>query len=742
MGHMDPHFAAARPEVVNLSRRNLLGAAAAGALVLGLGAPKHAPAAVGASPDRYPPGSAKGRDVAAFLTINPDETVTLRNPFGEMGQGVYTSVPQIIAEELDADIAAFRVEQAPHGPAWQIMFGDRLRLTGGSLTTRTTFTTFRVVGATARSMLMAAAARRWDVPVADLTTEPGKVLHAASGRAASYGSLAADAAALEPPADVKLRDPATFRLIGQPVPRTDVYVKSTGRAVFGIDTRVPDMRYAAVVHSPRYAEADSIDDTKARAMPGVVSVRKLPGGVAVVADSFWRAKQAAAALRITWSGGTIPADFSSSGHLAALQAGFAQKGETAEARGHADAPLAGAARVIEASYDAPYLSHATMEPQNATARFNPDGTLEVWLGNQAPDFFAQVAAGAGGVPVDKVIVHTPFLGGGFGRRFTYGMEVLAEAVLLAKAEGAPVKVVWHREEDFARDHFRPLSAVHFRARLDTDNRLTGLEIVAAGEGPTGRHFSSFMRDPKVDDSVVEGLTERAYAIQDLRVGYVKVVHPTNIGFWRSVGHSMNAFFYESFLDEVAKAAEKDPVAFRLDLLRDSPRQATLLRAVVDLAGGFRSAPYTVAGARRAMGVAMDNPFGSEVAVIAEVSADKGEVRVHRVWIAIDPGSVVNPAIVTNQMHSGVAMGVSQALLEQITFKDGWIEQSNFDTYSFLPPDKMPEVFVRIVESGAPMGGIGEPGTPAVAPAIANAVATLSGQRIRSLPLSKAKIGEV
>jgi isoquinoline 1-oxidoreductase beta subunit len=382
-----------------------------------------------------------------------------------------------------------------------------------------------------------------------------------------------------------------------------------------------------------------------------------------------------------------------------------------------------------------------MEPQNATARFNADGTLEVWIGNQGPDFFADVAAGAAGIAVEKVVIHTPYVGGGFGRRFTYGMEVLTEAVLLTKAEGAPVKVVWHREEDFSRDHFRPLSTARFSTVLGEDGMPRLLFVSVVGEGPMARHTPQYLTNPAIDDSVVEGLTEKPYAIASRRVGYTKVLHPANIGYWRSVGHSVNAFFYESFLDEMALVAKQDPLAYRLALLKDSPRHTALLTAVVELAGGWKSGPYAVGGQRRAMGVAMDAPFGSEVAVIAEVSAKGGEVTCHRVWLAIDPGSIVNPAIIERQMHSGVAMGVSQTLLEQVVFRDGWFEQSNFDSYPILGPDRMPEVHVRIVESGFPMGGIGEAGTPAVAPAIANAVAVLTGQRVRSLPLSKTKIGQ-
>jgi isoquinoline 1-oxidoreductase beta subunit len=567
------------------------------------------------------------------------------------------------------------------------------------------------------------------------------VVHPASGRRATYGELAAEAAALTPPEQVTLKDPAQFRLIGQSVKRLDTRAKSTGGAHYGIDVRLPGMLTAAVLHAPVVGgEPQEIGNEAAlRAMPGVHSVHRLPGAIAVVAEGFWPARQAVQAAEVSWSAGTAPR-FSSADGLAALKARNDEAGAPAETHGDAPAALRAAARRLEAEYDVPFLSHATMEPQNATARFNADGSLDVWVPNQAPDFYRQYAARDAGLPPERVNIHSPLLGGFFGRRFVYGQEPMTQAILLAKATGRPVKVIWTREEDFKRDHHRPQSHVKLRGGLDSQGNITALHITAVGEGPMGRHFASLLQNPNVDASVTEGLTERTYAIPSRRVDYVKQTTPANIGFWRSVGHSMNDFFYESFLDELLRAGGKDLYQGRLDLLAHSPRHTTLLRAAAELAGGWRPGVYERDGTQRAMGIALASPFGSEVATIAEVSVDQGEARVHDIWVAIDPGRVVNPAIVAAQVRSAVAIGLSQTLVEAITFADGQVEQTNFDSYAILPPSRMPLVWTAIVESGAPMGGVGEPGTPGVPGAVCNALATLTGQRVRSLPLSGTRLG--
>lgn len=726
----------------NLSRRGLLGASL-GALVLGIALPGGGARAQGAAAPVVRPGTR----VPAFLEIRPDGTVLLRSPFVEGGQGVATALAQIVGEELDADPARFTVECAPPGPDYALVNGRRF--TGGSFSVRSSYAAMRSLGASARQMLLQVAAARLGVSVASLATEPGRVVHAASGRALDYGTLAAEAATLPVPEGAPLRAETEFRWIGKPVARLDVRAKSTGRAVYAIDLSVVGMLQAAVQHAPRLGmEPGAIaNEAAVRAMPGVHSVHRLPGAVAVVADRWWRARRAVEALQVTWTEpapGTpnaMPADFSSARLREAL-ATAPGPGIPAEARGDVANALRGAARVVEATYDAPYLAHGQLEPPSALARWNADGTLDLWLPNQAPEMFQRAAASVAGVEPEKVRIHSPMLGGFFGRHFLYATaNPFPQAILLAKAVGRPVKLIWSREEEFLRDALRPMGLARFRAGLDAQGLPVALEAEAVGEGSTGRWFG---RQPDAaDSSAVEGIAGKPYAIPNRRVAHVPVPNPAVIGFWRSVGHSMNDFFYETFLDEMADAGRQDPYELRLRLLAESPRHRALLEAVGALSGGWRRGPFTAAdGTRRARGVAMASPFGSEVATIAEVSVRDGAVVVHDVWVAIDPGRVVNPAIVEAQVQSAVALGLSAALLEEVVYEGGVPRARNFDGYPILPPDRMPRVHVRIVESGAPMGGIGEPGLPGVPPAVVNAVAALTGQRARSLPLSKTRFGAV
>ncbi len=744
---MNVLFPLSRPDrepVRNLSRRNFLGAAS-GALLLGVGmrlSPAVAqtraegPAAVAPKP---------GTRVAAFLEIRPDSSVRLLSPFVEGGQGINTGLAQTIGEELDLDPARFAVECAPPGPDYAVVNG--LRMTGGSFSTRSSFEAMRRLGATAREMLLRAAAAKLSVLQASLTTEDGRVIHAASGRALGYGELAAAALALQPRDDVPLKDPARFRWIGKPVQRLDMRDKSTGRAVYSIDIRLDGMLQAAVQHAPHLGtEPEAItNEAEIRAMPGVHGVHRLPGAVAVVADTWWRARKGAEALAVTWSKpapegiDTVSAGFSSAAMLAALK-GSTAPGIPAEQEGDTVAAFAKAARIVEAEYDAPYLAHAQLEPPSAVAHFAADGSLDLWLPNQMPELFQQVAAKVAGLQPDSVRIHSPMLGGFFGRHFYYGpANPFPQAILLAKATGRPVRVLWSREEEFGMDAVRPLSFARFKAALGADGLPMALQTTAVGEGPIGRWFGALFKSP-VDSSVIEGLDKKPYAIPNRRLDYVKVPHPVTIAFWRSVGHSMNDYFYESFLDEVAQAGGRDPYDLRMALLKDSARHRTLLKTVADLAGGWRRGPFTAEdGTKRARGVSMASPFGSETATIAEVSLKDGEARVHDLWIAIDPGSVVNPAIVKRQVESAAALGLSSTLLEQVVYEGGQRQAKNFDAYPILDRERMPRVHVAIVESGAPMGGIGEPGLPGVPPAVVNAVAVLTGQRLRSLPLSKARL---
>ncbi|MDO9713945.1 xanthine dehydrogenase family protein molybdopterin-binding subunit [Paracraurococcus lichenis] len=750
MDGMIPAFAqpaalglSARP--ANLSRRGLLGLGA-GALVLGVALPgrmAHAQREGAAAAAPRP-----GTRVPAFLEIRPDGTVRLLSPFVEGGQGIATAMAQIIGEELDVEPARFTVDCAPPGADYLVVNG--IRMTGGSYSTRSSYAIMRRLGATARDLLVRAAALEWKLPEAELTTEAGRVLHRASGRSRGYGELAPAALALPPKETVPLRDPATFRWIGKPVPRLDIRDKSTGRARYSIDQRVEGMLQAAVQHAPRLgAEPDALlNEAEVRAMPGVQSIHRLPGAVAVLSESWWRARRAVEALQVAWKDGPggdkagLPADFSSAGMLASLRAERGA-GVPAESEGDAEAALRGAAKVVEAEYDAPYLAHGQLEPPSALARFNPDGTLELWAPNQMPEVFQAVAAKLAGLEPAQVTLHSPMLGGFFGRHFLYDhANPFVQAILLAKAAGRPVKVLWSREEEFGRDALRPLGFARFRAGLDAAGMPVALHAKVVGEGPIGRYFGAVLGTSPVDPSVVEGIVEKPYAIPHRRIDYVRQAHPVVIAFWRSVGHSMNDYFYESFLDEVAEAGGQDPFALRMALLRDRPRQRALLQAVADLSGGWKRGPFEAEGGRRARGVAMATPFGTEVATIAEVSIRDGEVAVHDVWVAIDPGSIVNPAIIAAQVQSAVALGLSSSLLEEAVFENGAPKARNFDAYPILARDRMPRVHVRIVESGAPMGGIGEPGLPGVPPAVANAVAVLTGRRVRSLPFAKTRFGSV
>jgi isoquinoline 1-oxidoreductase beta subunit len=733
------HFTLTDP--VNVSRRRFLAGTAVGALVLGFGLPlgsARVQAAATAAAER-------GTQVPAFLEIRPDNTVRLLCPFMEGGQGTYTAMAQIVGEELDADPASFRVEAAPPGEAY-VVLENGMRITGGSMSVRMSYPTMRRLGALARAMLLQAGAEKLGVPVGELTTEPGRVVHAASGRTLAYGELAERAMDLPvpDPASVQLRDPSQFRWIGKPVKRLDAYDKSTGKALYGIDLKVDDMLHAAVQHAPRLGMTvgNLRNEEQVKAMKGVHSVHRLPGAVAVVAERWWHAKRAVEAIQVDWQEPgadsqvrAMPADFSSDAFVKRLAA---ERGPARDDENEGDVAgvLAKAKTTIEATYHNQYLNHAQLEPPSALARFNPDGSLDVWLPNQAPDMFLADIAKRTGLDASRINLHSPLLGGFFGRHFLYdSANPYPQAIALAKAVGRPVKLIWTREEEFLRDALRPIAAVNFRAALDADGLPLAIEAISATEGPT--ESLAGKQGEKLDPTALEGLAGKSYAIPNKRIAQIYVKGPAMLGYWRSVGNSLNDFFYEAFLDEIADKGGKDPFELRLHLLRGNQRLTTLLQAVGELSGGWKRGPFTAEdGTRRARGVAMASPFGTQTAVIAEVSIEKGQVKVHDIWQAIDPGSIVNPAIVQAQVSGAVALGLSQVLVEEAVYIDGKPRARNYDLYPILPPSRMARVHVRVVESGEKMGGIGEPPLPAVAPAVANAVATLTGQRIRSMPLSR------
>jgi len=727
--------------LVNLSRRQFMGTSVASLVLAAVFPGKMAMAQ--SSQEAPKPGT----ETWAFVEIRPDSTVLLHSAFVEGGQGVSTAMAQIVGEELDLEPSKFTVVCAEPNPQFLIVNGRRL--TGGSLSVRSSYDTMRRIGASARMMLMQAAAKELGLPVEKLATDNGKVVDPASGRSITYGQLAQSAALLELPKEIQFRKESEYRWIGKPVPRIDVAEKSTGKARYAIDQALPGMLLAAVVHAPRYGmDPDVIaNEAEIGAMPGVHSIHRLPGAVAVVADKWWRARKAVESLRVQWKEGAsgvthpMPADFSSEGLNKQLQ-NAPGPGVNAENVGDVDKALSSAAKVVEASYSAPFLAHAQMEPASALARFNDDGTLEVWVPNQMPDVFQTFAAKTAGLENSKVILHSPILGGFFGRHFLYpAASAMPQAILLAKAVGKPVKVIWSREQEFLRDSLRPLGVARFKAALDDQGMPVALSIEAVGEGPIGRAYGR--KPDTADRSAVEGMVSKPYAIANRRIAQVPVNLPAVIGFWRSVGHSMNDYFYESFFDQMAAAGGHDPFELRLKLLADKPRQTKLLRTVAEMAGGWRSGIFTASdGSKRARGVALVSAFGTEVATMAEVSLDQsGQVVVHDIWVAIDPGKVVNPLSIEAQVRSAVALGLSETLAEEYVYENGMPKARNYGVggYQILRPTQMPKVHVSIIASGEAMGGIGEPGLPGVPPAVINAVAALTGQYVQSLPLSRHRL---
>jgi isoquinoline 1-oxidoreductase beta subunit len=745
-------------------RRFLLGGlAAGGALLVGWGIAPPRQRLRTASPLAVEAGAVA---LNGWVAIAPDGTVSVVVPRSEMGQGVNTALPMLLAEELDAPLSAVRISQAPidkifgnltvlrenlpfhpddrgsikQGVQWVMSKVGRelgIMFTGGSTSVKDAWGPMREAGAVARAMLLRAAAETWKLDASRLTTRDGFVLHP-DGRRLGYGELAARAAVVGAniePGDVRLKTPAEFRLIGQPVPRRDSPAKVNGSALFGIDARVPGMLYAALRMAPvAGAGVASFDASKAMAMPGVVKVVEVSSalppfagagaGVAVVAKTWWQARQAAAALPVSWS--ASPHDKLSS---EAIFADFArlldsESGFTYFESGSQD--VQGAARTLRAEYRAPFLAHATMEPINCTAQFK-DGKLKLWTSTQVPSIAVDIAAKVAGVDRADVSLDVMLLGGGFGRRLE--ADMVAQAVAIAKVLGGqPVQLIWTREDDIQHDVYRPQALARFSAKLDAQGKLLAWDNKSVSGAIGHQYFPRNLGLPGIgpDKTTAEGEYDMQYAIPNRRIAHVIADSAVPLGYWRSVGHSHNAFFKEGFLDEVAHAAGKDPVAYRRELLRDHPRHLAVMEAALARAG---TAPEG-----RAHGVAVHQSFGSIVAQVAEVSVTDKQIRVHRVVCAVDCGIVVNPNILAQQVESAVVFGLSAALAGEITLKDGRVQQSNFGDYPVLRMNEAPLVETVIVPSSEPPEGMGEPATPPVAPAVANAVFRLTGQRLRSLPL--------
>ena len=668
----------------------------------------------------------------AFLRIGTDGSVTIIDNKSEMGQGVYTSLPMIVAEELDCDWQKVRVEAAPVAPIYNhTEFGSQV--TGGSTSVRTEWQRLALAGATARAMLVQAAAQTWQADPAACRTEKGQVIHP-DGRKLSYGELAAKASELPVPEQVKLKDPARYTLIGHPVHRLDSPAKINGTAVFGIDVQLPGMLVAVIARPPVFgATLKKVDDEKAKAVPGVKAVVAIPAGVAVVADRFWPALQGREVLQISWDEG--PGATLSTEEMRRQYAALARTpGLPARREGDVPAALARAAKTLEAEYEVPYLAHAPMEPLNCCVDLRADG-CDIYTGTQMQTGDRDAAARVCGLPPEKVRVHTTFLGGGFGRRANPASDFVVEAVQVAKAIGKPVKVIRTREDDTRAGYYRPFWYDRIAAGLDAKGGLDCWRHTIVGQSiMAGTAFAGMIKEG-IDETSVEGAADTPYAIPNILVDLHSPTQPVPVLWWRSVGHSHTAFVVESFLDEVAHAAGRDPVELRRTLLAKHPRHLGVLELAVQKAGWGKPLP-----AGRGMGVAVHSSFGSFIAQVAEVSVNKaGGVRVHRVVCAVDCGRIVNPDTIAAQMESGIVFGLTAALHGAITLKDGRVEQGNFDDYPLLRLDETPEIEVHIVPSSENPGGIGEPGVPPIAPAVANALFAVSGARVRSLPLTADKV---
>ncbi|MFY9551490.1 MAG: xanthine dehydrogenase family protein molybdopterin-binding subunit [Thermoanaerobaculia bacterium] len=663
----------------------------------------------------------------AFLRIGEDGTVTVLLAHAEMGQGIWTTLPMMVAEELECGWKNIRVEHAPAAPVYAHT-SYHIQMTGGSTSTWSEYDRYRQVGAMAREMLVAAAAAQWKVDPSACRAENGLVI--AGERKASFGSLAKAAQAMKPPTSVKLKDRKDWKILGKPTKRLDSRVKVTGQAQFGIDVREPGMKTALVARSPVFGgKVKAFRAEKAKAVPGVRAVVQVPSGVAVVADHFWAAKLGRDALEIDWDLG--PGASLETPTMAAEYRALAEKdGLKAAAAGDVSSALASAKTRVEAEYTFPFLAHATMEPMNCAVRIVPDA-CEIWTGTQFQTMDQAAAAKITGLKPEQVKIHTTFLGGGFGRRATPASDFVSEAVHVAKAAGMPVKVVWTREDDMRGGYYRPMWAHKLSVGLGEDGAPVGWRHQIVGQSILeGTPFSMMIKDG-IDEVSVEGVADSPYieATPNHFVGLHSPKSPVPVLWWRSVGNTHTAYVMETMVDELARAAGQDPLTYRRRVLKNAPRRLGVLELAAVKAGWGSAAP-----AGRFRGLAVHESFGSYVAQVAEVSVEKGKIRVHRVVCAVDCGVCINPAGVTAQMESGIVYGLSAALYGEVTLKDGRVQQSNFHNYPVLRMNEMPQIEVHIVDSSEKSGGAGEPGTPPIAPAVANAVFAATGKRLRQLPL--------
>jgi len=658
----------------------------------------------------------------AFVRVDPGGAVTIWLGRSDMGQGVRTSLPMIVAEELDADWKRVTVQQADAHPT---AFG-RMMTVGSSSVRNGAWMPLRMAGAAAREMLVAAAAARLGVAAAELTTENGVVHHRASRRSLDYGELAEAAAALPVPGEPKLKDPKSFKLIGTRVPLVDTSLKVTGAAKFGIDARVPGMLFATVVRPPVFGDTlQSFDATRARMVKGVKDVVSVTSGVAVIAESTWAAFKGARALDIQWTAGgfTMGSD-EIFAHLSKLADA---PGVATRTNGNAESAMVGAAKKLAATYEAPYLAHATMEPMNCTAHVRSDG-VEIWAPTQNPQGAQNIAARLTSQPIDKVAVHVMYLGCGWGRRSS--TDFVQDAVEASMKAGAPVQVLWTREEDMQHDNYRPATHIRMEGGLDVSGKVVALRARVAAQPIAGGRGS-------FDGPAVAGINDMHYAVPNVAVEWCRPDVRVPVGYWRSVGPSQNVFVLESFIDELAAAAGRDPVDLRRELLANDPRMLRVLNLVAERSGWGTALPQG-----RARGVALAEDTQSLVAEVAEVSVANGRPRVHKVWCVADCGRVIHPGIAEAQFQGAIAGGLGAALYGEITIEKGRTKQSNFNDFRLLRMSDMPDVDVYFVPSEGEPGGVGEPGVPPIAPAVCNALFKLTGTRVRKLPIQSGLLGAV
>lgn len=711
------------------TRRGFVLGAIASAAGLAVGFHKIAPAVAQDAPKSHP--------FQPYVSIAPDGAVTIYSSQFEMGQGAYFGIATLVNEELDAEWATISVEGGAGNVAayGNLAWGGAAQGTGGSTSMTSSWDRYRKAGAALRMMLVEAAAQIWGVPASEITASAGKLTHA-SGKSATYGEMAEAAAQIAPPTDVPLKPAASWTQIGNAaLKRFDSKMKTNGTAPFTIDVKLPNMATAVMIHPPKFgATVASFDAAKAKSVKGVIDVVQISRGVAVVAENMWAAIKGREQVSVTWN--EENAEKRGSAEILAAYEAQAKAAPLAVARNDGDAAgaISSAAKTLEATFSFPYLAHAALEPLNAVAQMK-DGVVEIWAGHQMPDLYQYVASQIAGVTPDKVKLHVMRTGGGFGRRAVFDADVVAESVEVAKAIGwsRPVKVQWTRDNDMKGGRYRPAYVHAMKAGLDAQGNLTAWSNHIVGQSiMTGTAFEGMAVKNGIDFTSVEGAANLPYAIPNLSVGLSSMQTGVPVLWWRAVGSTHTAYAVEAFLDEVAEAAGKDPVGFRLELLKDHPRHAAALKVAAEKAG-WEKAPAE----GRYRGVAVAESFNTVVAQVAEVSIPSpGQIKVERVVCAVDCGTAINPDQVVAQMQGGIGFGLSSILGEAITLEGGEVQQANYDTYTPLRIDQMPVVEVHIVPSDAPPTGAGEPGVPPIGPAVANAVYQATRKRVRTLPFAK------